>query len=142
MSSLKIKLNHLNAWIYDRTGGRVGGSFGGHRVLLITTTGRRSGEPRRTPVQYEEIGGQTLIVAAGGGSPKPPQWYLNITADPRVKVKTGSREWPARAEVASAGERDRLWGELTAANPLLEKVQSRAGREIPVVRLIPEDEQT
>lgn len=141
MSSLKVKFNHLNAWVYDRTQGRVGGSFGGHRVLLLTTTGRTSGLPRRTPVQYEEVDGEKLIVAAAGGAPEAPQWFRNIEADPGVMVQTGGRLWSARAKVAEPGERDELWRRLIELNPLLDKVQIRAGREIPVVRLVPAGEE-
>ncbi len=131
----KIALAHANAWLYAKSRGRLGASFGGHRVLLLTTTGRKSGEPRRTPVQYELIDGQTTIVAAGGGSPSPPQWFLNVRADPQVTVQTGAEVWPAVARVADEGERDVLWRRITQINPLLEQVQRRALREIPVVRL-------
>lgn len=131
----RIAWAHANAWLYEKSRGRLGASFGGHRVLLLTTTGRRSGEPRRTPVQYEMIEGQTTIVAAGGGSPSPPQWFLNVCADPHVTVQTGAEVWRAIARVAAEGERDVLWRRITQLNPLLEKVQRRAGREIPVIRL-------
>ncbi|MBI4897270.1 MAG: nitroreductase family deazaflavin-dependent oxidoreductase [Actinobacteria bacterium] len=134
-SRAKIAWAHANAWIYAKSHGRLGGSFGGHKVLLLTTTGRKSGQPRRTPVQYEVIDGQTIIVAAGGGSPNPPQWFLNARANPNVTVQTGAEIWRAVARISDEGERAILWPRITTLNPLLAKVQERAGREIPVVRL-------
>jgi len=123
-----LALTRAHVWIYARTRGRVGG----RRVLLLTTTGRRSGLPRRTPVQYERVDGDPVLVAAAGGAPRPPAWFHNLQADPAVTVQIGGRVARARAVVA---ERPALWAELCERNPRLEAVQRKAGRELPLVRL-------
>ena len=135
LSGLRVHLNHAHAWLYWRSGGRLGGSVGGHRVLLLTTTGRRSGRERRTPVQYEQLGSELVVVAAGAGSPSPPAWWLNLEADPKVEVQVGADRWDAYAETAGPRRRAELWPALIAANPSLESAQAKAGRQLPVVVL-------
>lgn len=130
LRGVRVRLNHAHAWLYSHSAGRLGGNVGGHRVLLLSTVGRRSGRGRRTPVQYELV-----VVAAGGGSPSPPLWWLNLEADPEVEVQVGADRWPAQAETAGPGRRAELWPALIAANPSLESVQAKAGRQLPVVVL-------
>ncbi len=130
-----VALNHAHAWLYARTDGRVGGRVGGRRVVLLTTTGRRSGRPRRTPVQVTMVGGELVAVAAAGGAPRPPAWWRNLEADPRVVVQDGARRFGARATTAHGEERARLWRELCAADGRPAAVQTRARRELPIVRL-------
>lgn len=132
---LRVRANHAHAWLYSHSGGRLGGGVGGHPVLLLTTTGRRSEQKRCTPVQYERFGDEIVVVAAGGGSPGPPAWWLNLEADPEVEVQTGADVWQAHAETAGSSRRAELWPALAAANPLLESVQGKAGRQLPVVVL-------
>lgn len=132
---LRIHLCHMHARLYAGSGGRLGGSVGGHRVLLLTTTGRRSGERVRTPVQYEVVDGETLLVAAGGGSPRPPAWWRNVEADPHVSVQIGGDERPAFAATLPAAERAERWPRLCERNRHLEPLQRKAGRELPVVRV-------
>ena len=129
---LAIPLNHAHAWTYTRTRGRMGG----RSVLLLTTVGRRSGTPRRTPVQYERIDGDLILVAAAHGAPEPPAWWRNLEADPAVTVQIGRDVLPMRAITVSADERQELWPRLCDRNRLLEGVERRAGRELPVVRLV------
>lgn len=135
LRGLRVRLNHAHAWLYSHSGGRLGGSVGGHRVLLLRTMGRRSGRERRTPVQYERVGDGLIIVAAGGGSPSPPAWWLNLEADPEVEVQVSAERWPAHAETAGPRRRAELWPALIAANPSLESAQAKAGRQLPVVVL-------
>lgn len=130
-----IHFNRVHAHTYARTRGRLGGRMGGHPVLLLTTVGRRSGTPRRTPVQYERIDGDLVLVAAAGGSPEPPAWWRNLEAHPAVTVQIGGDVRPMRASTVGAEERRELWPRLCARNRLLERVQRRAGRELPLVRL-------
>jgi deazaflavin-dependent oxidoreductase (nitroreductase family) len=139
LGDVRVHLNHAHAWLYARSGGRLGGSVGGHRVLLLTTAGRHSGRKRRTPLQYERFGDELVVVAAGGGSPRPPAWWLNLESDPEVEVRTGSDVWPARAETTGPDRRAELWPGLTAANPSIESVQAKAGRQLPVVVLSPRE---
>jgi deazaflavin-dependent oxidoreductase (nitroreductase family) len=133
----RVRLNHAHAWIYARSGGRIGGRVGPSPVLLLTTTGRRSGRPRRTPVQYQRIDGALVIVAAAGGAPQPPAWWRNIEADPRVTVQLGAERWPARAVTAHGARRNELWQRLCETNRYLARTERRAGRALPVVELEP-----
>ncbi len=135
---LRIRLNRAQGWIYARTDGRVGGRIGRFEVLLLTTVGRRTGRARRTPVQCQEIDGDLVIVAAAGGSPAPPAWWLNIQADPHVGVQRRERHWRAIAVAAQGADRAALWGRLSERNPYLERIERRAGRELPLIRLVPD----
>lgn len=134
-SRLRIRLNHLHAAAYARTGGRAGASVAGHRVLLLTTTGRRTGRPRRTPVQFESVDGDLLVVASAAGAPRPPAWWRNLEEDPRVTVRIGGDEYTAVARTLRGADRARVWPRLCERNRHLEPLQRRAGRELPVVRL-------
>jgi deazaflavin-dependent oxidoreductase (nitroreductase family) len=131
----RIRLNHLQGRVYARSGGRVGGRIGGRPVLLITTTGRRSGRPQRTPVQYQSLDGELFLVAAGGGAPQAPAWWRNIEADPRVTVQIGDERRSAEAETLSDAERHDVWPLLCAHNRHLAPAEAKAGRRFPVVRL-------
>lgn len=131
-----IHLNHAHAWAYARTRGRVGGRVGGHPVLLLTTVGRRSGAPRRTPVQYERVDGDVILVAAAGGAPAPPAWWRNLEADPQVTVQIGAEVRATRAVTVGERERRELWPRLCERNPALERARRRAGRDLPLVRLL------
>ena len=110
--------------------------MGGHPVLLLTTTGRHSGLSRRTPVQYERIDGDPILVAAANGAPEPPAWWSNLTADADVTVQIGDRVWHARAVSVEGEERRQLWQRLCAGNRHLAPLQRKAGREFALVRLV------
>ena len=131
-----IRLNHAHAWLYARTGGRAGGRIDGHPVLLLTTTGRASGFPRRTPVQYERVGGDPILVAAAGGAPEPPAWWRNLQSDPGATVQLGGQVWRGRAVMVGGEERRQLWPLVCEHNPRLEAVQRKAGRDLPLIRLV------
>ena len=131
-----VHLNHAHARAYARTRGRLGSSMGGHPVLLLTTVGRRSGEARRTPVQYERLDGDPILVAAAGGAPEPPAWWRNLMAEPAVTVQIGARAKAMLAIPVGQAERADLWLRLCERNPQLARVQRRAGRELPLVRLV------
>lgn len=128
-------LTRAHAWLYDRSGGRLGRRVGGHPVLLLTTTGRTSGLPRRTPVQYEQVAGELLLVAAAGGAPEPPQWWHNLEADDQVRVQIGAVERPAQARTLDGADREAAWAELCERNHWLPGVQEKAGRVLPIVRV-------
>ena len=131
-----VHLNHGHAWLYACTRGHLGGRVGGHPVLLLTTVGRRSGAPRRTPVQYERIDGDLILVAAAGGAPSAPAWWHNLQAEPAVMVQIGPKTRRARAVTVSTDERRTLWPRLCERNRHLERTQRRAGRELPLVRVV------
>jgi deazaflavin-dependent oxidoreductase (nitroreductase family) len=130
--------NDFNASIIDefRAGaGRVGGPFAGARLLLLTTTGARSGQPHTTPVGYLPDGGRVLVIASAGGADRHPDWYLNLVANPVVTVENGTFTYEARASVLEGEERDLLFARAVEADPGWAAYQSKASRTLPVVAL-------
>ncbi|MGW2643069.1 nitroreductase/quinone reductase family protein [Streptomyces sp. NPDC001348] len=116
--------------------GRVGGPFEGGRLLLLTTTGARTGTPHTTPVGYLPDGGdRVLVIASAGGSPRHPDWYRNLLAHPRVTVESGVFTYEARAVVLAGDEREQAFARAVEADPGWAEYQRRAGRVIPVVAL-------
>lgn len=120
--------------LYRRTGGRVGGRMGRTPVLLLTTTGRHSGQPHTVPLGYFDHNGTRFVVASNGGAPRHPAWYLNLTAHPEVRVEVGPDAYPAVATTAEGEERARLWDHLMEVAPAYRRY-ARSQREIPVVML-------
>ena len=107
-------------------------------TLLLTTTGRKSGEPRALPLIYGESGDGYVIIASKGGMPNHPIWYLNLEANPECELMVGSKPVSARARVAEGEERERLWAEMAEIYPPYIEYQKNAGaRTIPVVVLDP-----
>jgi len=107
----------------------------GSTILLLTTTGRRSGEPRVRPLIFREDAGRYVVVASRGGSPEHPDWYLNLREQPEVEVQILGERFAARARTAGPDERPRLWELMVEAWPEYDTYQERAEREIPVVIL-------
>jgi deazaflavin-dependent oxidoreductase (nitroreductase family) len=134
-----IKLMSLaNTWVFRATGGRLGAKFpGGAPVGLLTTTGRRSGEPRTTPLIYLADGERIVIVASQGGLPRHPLWYENLVAQPEVRFRTPGGERRYRARTANPAEKAALWPRLVAIYRDYDDYQKRTEREIPVVVLEP-----
>ena len=124
--------------LYRRTGGKLGGRDRGSPVLLLTTTGRRSGQPRTTPVLHVSDGDRKVVVASYLGAAHHPAWYHNLLAQPEVTVQAGSSVRTMRAEVADAAERARLWLSLVAMYPTYDAYQAKTERQIPVVVLTPQ----
>ena len=107
-------------------------------TLLLTTTGRKSGEPRALPLIYGEAGDSYVIIASKGGMPSHPVWYLNLQANPECDLMVGPKAVRARARVAEGGEREELWKQMAELYPPYDEYQERAGdRTIPVVVLDP-----
>ncbi|MGW7265704.1 nitroreductase/quinone reductase family protein [Streptomyces sp. NPDC054842] len=131
--------NAFNQQIIDEfraNGGRVGGPFEGARLLLLTTTGARTGAPHTTPVGYHpDGGGRVLVIASAGGSPRHPDWFRNLVADPRVRVETGVFTYEAEAGVLTGAERDEVFARAVDADPGWADYQARTERVIPVVAL-------
>ncbi|GAA3301711.1 hypothetical protein GCM10020295_45610 [Streptomyces cinereospinus] len=116
--------------------GRVGGRFEGARLILLTTTGARSGAEHTTPVAYLPDGaGRILVIASAGGSPRHPAWYHNLLAHPRVTVESGVFTYRARAVVLRGEERDQAFARAVETDPGWAAYQEKAGRVIPVVAL-------
>jgi len=105
--------------------------------LLLTTTGRKSGERFIFPLFYGEDGGKCFVIASKGGAPEHPGWYRNILADPVVEVQVGTKKLKARARTAEGAERARLWEKSLEFWPPYADYQKKTQREIPVVVLEP-----
>ena len=123
---------HVN--LYRWSGGRVMGSVGGTPVLLLTTTGRKSGKQRTTPLGYFADGQDYIVVASNGGRPARPAWYLNLTQTPQVTVQIKGQMMKANASTVGEGERDVLWKKIAAAAPVYAPYAAPE-RAIPLVRL-------
>ena len=122
--------------VYRETGGKVGHAWKkGAKILLLTTTGRKTGEPRTTPLIYETDGDRYIIIASQGGAPEDPGWYRNLTKDPDVELQVWDEVFPARAHDAEGEERDRLWQLAAKQWPDYDEYVKRTDRKIPVVVL-------
>lgn len=117
-----------------RAGGEIEGMHR-DRLLLLTTTGARTGMARTTPMMFERDGDRVLVMASNAGARKPPDWYANVVANPAVQVEIGDETYPATATVLTGAERERLWAMITTANPFFVDHQKKADRQIPVVAL-------
>ncbi|MEU0692494.1 nitroreductase family deazaflavin-dependent oxidoreductase [Streptomyces niveus] len=121
---------------YQETDGEVGHEWeNGTTTLILTTTGRKSGEQRSTPLIYRTHGDDLLIVASKGGDDSPPLWYLNIQADPEVRVQVKGDRFAARARTATPQEKPEMWRRMAEVWPAYDEYQTKTDREIPVVVL-------
>jgi deazaflavin-dependent oxidoreductase (nitroreductase family) len=121
---------------YRETDGEEGHEWEqGTSILLLSTTGRKSGEQRTTPLIYGRSGDDYLVVASKGGADEPPAWYVNLEADPEVEVQVKGDRFRARARPATAEEKPEMWRTMTAHWPAYDEYQSKTHREIPVVVL-------
>ena len=125
----------LHRYVYERTGGRVGGNLAGLRMLLLTTTGRKSGKQYTTPLACFSDGDDLIVVASNNGQDHHPAWWLNLEHTPEVDVRYGREHLRVRAHLATGDERARLWPWLLEKNSAYAKYQKRTKREIPVVVL-------
>src|ERR1700730_10131267 len=121
--------------VYRETKGEHGYHWRGATILLLNTTGRRSGDPRTMPLIYRTDGDRFVVVASKGGWKDNPLWYENLSADPDVPIEGKGETIPVRASTAEGGERARLWSLMTEVWPDYGSYQQRAEREIPVVVL-------
>ena len=128
---------------YRETGGADGHIFKGHDgkgnfpCLLLSTTGRKTGDARATPVIYGRDGDDYVVIASQGGRPNHPAWYLNLSKNPAVEVQVEANVFDATARTAGVGDRDRLWKMMAEIYPPYDEYQERAAatRQIPVVVL-------
>lgn len=133
-------MSRVNTWAYRISGGRIGGSWRVGSALrapvpvcLVTTIGRRSGEPRTVPLLHLPDGDRVLLVASQGGLPKHPQWYFNVLADPHVTVQVGRRRRAMTAREATPSERAELWPRLVERYADFADYQANTSRIIPVI---------
>ncbi len=122
-----------NTWIYRRSNGTLGGTVQKAPVALLTTIGRKTGEPRVSPLIYVRDRDRVILVASRGGSDKHPLWYLNLKADPEVSVQIKKEVLQLRARDATAEERAEYWPKLAAVYPTLDDYRLWTDRVIPVV---------
>ena len=131
-------MNEYNRGIIEEfraNAGKVGGHWEGRDLLLLTTTGRKSGRPHTTPVVYTRDGDRLLVYASKGGAPTHPDWYLNLVANPHVVVEVGAGRYDAAAVPLEGAERDREFAAQTERVPAFGEYQENTSRTIPVVAL-------
>lgn len=121
--------------VYRETAGSRGYQWRGTTILLLTTTGRTSGEPRTTPLIHRVDGDRWVVVASKGGAPDDPGWYKNLQAEPEATIQVQAEEIPVGASPATGSERDRLWAAMAEVWPDYDDYRRKTEREIPVVVL-------
>ena len=135
------RLSRAQVWAYRRTAGRIGGSGGGMRNLVLSTTGRRSGNPHAVCLPYWiDAGGRRIVVASFAGAPSHPAWYHNLAdraANPTVDVQVMDDRRPHVAEILDGDDYESVWAALVADRPFFTDYQARTARRIPLVRLVP-----
>src|SRR5207247_922502 len=117
----------------DRAKG--GSAFAGRPLLLLTTTGARSGQRRVSPMMYVPDGDRLLVIASNIGAPKHPDWYHNLVAHPEVTVEVGSETYDATALVTEGAERQRLWDMIVGKHQFFVEHQAKTTRQIPIIAL-------
>ncbi|MEJ7871023.1 MAG: nitroreductase family deazaflavin-dependent oxidoreductase [Rubrobacteraceae bacterium] len=128
---------NLHSFVYRVTNGKAGGRLAGGPVLLLTTTGRKSGRERTVPLLYLPDGENLVIVGSNGGTATHPAWWLNLRSNPEATVEIEGRKTRVRAEEAGRAEKERLWPSLVEMYGGYEGYRRRTDREIPVVILRP-----
>ena len=132
---------NMNDWnrqtieAFHANGGKVGGVWEGKPLLLLTTTGAKSGQRRTNPLAYLADGDRLLIFASKRGAPTHPDWYHNLIAHPEVTVEVGTETYEATATVLTGEERDRLYAKQAALYPQFGEYQANTTRKIPVIAL-------
>ena len=122
---------------FRANGGKVGGQFAGAPLLLLHTTGARSGEERVNPVMYQDLGGTVAVFASKAGAPTNPDWYHNVVANPEVTAEIGTETRRFRARVATGDEREQIWARQKQDFPGFADYEANTTRQIPVVVLEP-----
>ncbi len=125
----------VHRWLYEHTGGRIGGRSPMGPMLLLTTTGRKSAQPRTTPLLYVPEGPDFLVVASNGGRDQAPAWLANLTSRPEATVQVGPERVAVVAEILVGADKDAVWSTLMAQYRGWDEYQQLTTREIPAVRL-------
>ncbi len=128
----------IHKFWYQMTGGIIGNKVSGMPVLLLTTTGRKSGHRRTTPLTHQRDGDTYVVIASNGGSPQHPAWYLNLRANPDADIQIGREHIRVRAETANDEDRERLYNQAANIFPGYAEYQKETARKIPVVILTPQ----
>jgi deazaflavin-dependent oxidoreductase (nitroreductase family) len=136
MSDLAAKgFSKLHVGMLRASGGRVGGTMQGQKIVVLTTTGQRSGKPRVKPLVGFEHEGALYVGASYNGAPTNPAWFTNLAANPNVTVAVDGREHTAVTQALQGAERDKIWAVMVGHVSAYEKAQDKTTRVIPVVRL-------
>jgi deazaflavin-dependent oxidoreductase (nitroreductase family) len=121
---------------FRANGGKVGGAFADRPLLLLTTIGAKSGQPRVSPLAYVTDSDRIVIIASKGGAPANPDWYHNLLANPTVTVELGTERFQAHAGVVTdPQEHDRLYAKMVERLPVFAEYQQKTSRKIPVITL-------
>jgi deazaflavin-dependent oxidoreductase (nitroreductase family) len=120
---------------FRTNGGRVGGPFEGAPMVLVTSTGARTGKPHTTPLMYLPDRDRVVVFASKGGAPTNPQWFDNLVANPKARAEVGTESFQVNAVVAEGEERDRLFEEQKRRYPQFGEYEAKTARKIPVVIL-------
>jgi deazaflavin-dependent oxidoreductase (nitroreductase family) len=120
---------------FRTNGGKVGGIWEGRPLLLLTTTGAKSGQPRTHPMMYMREGNRLLVFASKGGAPTNPAWYHNLLAHPEVTVEVGNEKFNALAQPVTGEERDKIYARWAQMYPQFGEYQQKTTRKIPVIEL-------
>jgi F420H(2)-dependent quinone reductase len=126
-------MSRANSWLYKASDGKFGGTFQKRPVALLTTTGRKTGQPRISPLLYLREDDRVILVASQGGREKNPMWYLNLKANPEVSVQIKDEVLQLKAREASEDERAEYWPKLVEMYPSFDDYQSWSDRTIPIV---------
>ena len=127
----------VGVFLYRLTGGGIGGRVQSLPVLLLTTTGRKSGKTRTVPVGFLRDGSAYVIIASNAGLPRHPAWFLNLESHPQATIQVKKRQMQVKAETANPEKRRELWARLMEVAPGYANYEKRTSREIPVVILHP-----
>jgi deazaflavin-dependent oxidoreductase (nitroreductase family) len=122
---------------FRANGGKVGGQFDGAPLLLLHTTGAKTGQERVNPMMYRKVGDDYAVFASKAGAPTNPDWYHNLVANPKVTAEIGTQTVALTARVASGAERDQIWSQQKADYPGFADYETKTTRTIPVVILQP-----
>jgi deazaflavin-dependent oxidoreductase (nitroreductase family) len=137
MSSWVKIFTSINAFLYQKTNGHLGNQLGKQSILLLHTTGRKSGQTFTTPLSYYRDGRRYLVVASNWGKADQPNWYKNLRQQPRAAIQVGSATIRVEAQPAEGTEYNRLWDLVTRQNEQYPKYQKDLERQIPIVILTP-----
>lgn len=130
-------VSRLQARRYRASAGRRGGTFRGRPVLLLTTTGRRTGRARTTPLVFVREGDDYVVVGSNAGHDRQPRWRANLLADPRATVQVGPHTIPVTARFAEGAEAERLWERLAEHSPGFRRYRAMTSRPFPIAVLSP-----
>lgn len=128
----------LGTYLYKISNGKIGGRLPGLEVLLLTTTGRKTGKKRTTPLGYFKDGqGSYVIIGSNAGFDSHPAWFYNLKSQPHVTIQIKDKQLDVNAEVAEPDKRSQLWGQLIKLAPFYDNYTKKTSREIPIVILHP-----